>query len=762
MRVEETAAYIREVVEGDAQTTTKHIARRRRAIVALLRWLDEFPGDTWEERWLLSGLDAAPKTWAATVGGDVDQLARVLVGALNALLLARVVRPSYSWQLSAVYQNRNSSLFLEIHEPEAIERLRSLPAYQAANDLAQRNAEMCIARVLLRTGKRIAQLRGEDLLAYADVVRSSYRKHREHLAWELLVALGPLASEPPTLRGAWASSTRSRQHTVTGLVQRYGIPESPVRELLIDYLNEVKPGMDYGSLEGLAYKLVRVFWCEVLAINPDQTDLRLSKEVATAWMERLQTTIDGSPRQDTGSVLFSVRALYRDLSEWSYEEPGRWSLWVAPCPIPRAVSRSHAKKRRQVESRMQARTRMLTPNLPKFVETARDMKDRGQKLLAATLAARDGDEYEVDGWTLERLDRPVPKGMPARTNVWAKLIAVAPGVRPPRLDNGRVNVTRIEENSFWGWAVTETLAETGLRIEELTELSQMSMRQYVPSTTNTIVPLLHVVPSKTDTERLLPMSPELVKVLVEVQRRAKDGSTVIPLSVRYDNDEKTFSDPLPHLFARRVGARQEVVSKAYVRDRLLEIADHARIVDVGQKVTLTPHDFRRLFSTELVASGLPLHIASKLLGHLNLQTTRGYTAVWPEHVLEAHHAFVARRRTLRPYGENREATEKEWADFENHFLLRKVALGDCRRPFATPCVHENACAKCRFLDVDPYGLGRLEIMETNAEDRLVEARGQVWLGEVAALEESLVHIRRRKQEAEAKMARIRAGSDDLI
>jgi len=49
-------------------------------------------------------------------------------------------------------------------------------------------------------------------------------------------------------------------------------------------------------------------------------------------------------------------------------------------------------------------------------------------------------------------------------------------------------------------------------------------------------------------------------------------------------------------------------------------------------VRFTPHDFRRLFTTELVGAGLPLHIAASLLGHLSLDTTRGYTAVFPEHL----------------------------------------------------------------------------------------------------------------------------------
>jgi site-specific recombinase XerD len=36
------------------------------------------------------------------------------------------------------------------------------------------------------------------------------------------------------------------------------------------------------------------------------------------------------------------------------------------------------------------------------------------------------------------------------------------------------------------------------------------------------------------------------------------------------------------------------------------------------------HDFRRVFATETVNSGLPIHIAAKLLGHLDLNTTQGY------------------------------------------------------------------------------------------------------------------------------------------
>jgi len=43
-------------------------------------------------------------------------------------------------------------------------------------------------------------------------------------------------------------------------------------------------------------------------------------------------------------------------------------------------------------------------------------------------------------------------------------------------------------------------------------------------------------------------------------------------------------------------------------------------------------------------------------------------------------------------------------------------------------------------------------MTCNAEERLTEARDRAWLGEVAALEESLRHLRRRRTEAEVQIA----------
>lgn len=495
----------------------------------------------------------------------------------------------------------------------------------------------------------------------------------------------------------------------------------------------------------------------------------LGAEDAFAWVERSNGAYGRSGKRQK----YTSRAT-RDVLEWLLRFPGetwdeRWfasGLDQAPRTGRTELSARLARPMREISLGMTSivRARLVRPSYEwmfsskqwnnsrgavTFLDAAEPEETPRMRILPQSLAAAHMETYTVEGVTYGRHDPPVRTKANTRARIWAEVIAADEDATPPVSVGKRADITAFEADCFWGWAVAATLKETGVRIEELLELTQLSLRHYVAPTTNTIVPLLHIVPSKNDQERLIPMSPELVKILVEVQRRARGTGQAVPLSTRYDPNDKTFSEPLPHLFARLVGPTQNVLSYHYVRKLLIGIASHAGLSDGGIPVTFTPHDFRRLFATELVGSGLPLHIVSTLLGHLNLETTRGYTAVFPEHVIQAHHAFIERRRHTRPSHELRPASSEEWQEFEQHFLLRRVALGTCHRPYATPCVHEHACIKCRFLQVDPAETGRIEDMTANAEARLDEARQHQWLGEVKALEESLVHLRRRRHEVQA-------------
>jgi hypothetical protein len=133
-------------------------------------------------------------------------------------------------------------------------------------------------------------------------------------------------------------------------------------------------------------------------------------------------------------------------------------------------------------------------------------------------------------------------------------------------------------------------------------------------------------------------------------------------------------------------------------------------------------------------NGLPPHIAQIICGHKTIDTTMGYKAVYPAETIEAHRAFIARRRATRPSEEYRTPTDEEWDSFLAHFEKRKVSVGTCARAFGSPCVHEHACVRCSLLRPDPAQRTRLEEIHDNLEARIIEAKREGWLGEVEGLQ----------------------------
>jgi integrase len=321
-------------------------------------------------------------------------------------------------------------------------------------------------------------------------------------------------------------------------------------------------------------------------------------------------------------------------------------------------------------------------------------------------------------------------------------------------DKPRRDLSFEEEDAFWAWATVEILRHTGMRIEELLELTHHSFVPYRLPSTGEVVPMLQVVPSKTDQERLLLVAPELGEALAEVIHRVRDGKATLPLVSRYDEHEQVASPLLPFLFQRRVGPSNRAIPRHFIAKALDRALTASGLTDVsGSPLRFTPHDFRRIFVTEALRGGLPPHIAAKILGHGDVNTTLGYAAIYPEEVVAHHRAFIARRRSLRPGEEYRDVTPQEWAEFIGHFELRKVALGICTRDFGTPCHHEHACERCPALRPDPAQRPRLEEIITNLQARLAEAKQQGWLGEVAGLEASLAGAEQKLEQMKRLAAR---------
>ncbi|MGP3691320.1 tyrosine-type recombinase/integrase [Streptomyces sp. IBSNAI002] len=191
------------------------------------------------------------------------------------------------------------------------------------------------------------------------------------------------------------------------------------------------------------------------------------------------------------------------------------------------------------------------------------------------------------------------------------------------------------------------------------------------------------------------------------------------------------------MFQRRPYWQPQVMSEAGIKralDRTLEatgLRDQA-----GEPLRYTPHDFRRMFTTEAVTGGLPVHIAARILGHKTLTTTQAYLAVFQDDLVRTYRGFLDRRRAERPQEEYREPTAAEWHDFQQHFELRKVSLGTCGRPYGTPCEHEHARIRCPVLLMDPCQRPRLIEIIQNLRERITEAIGNGWLGELEGLQVS--------------------------
>ncbi|UCN05869.1 tyrosine-type recombinase/integrase [Mycobacterium intracellulare subsp. chimaera] len=161
----------------------------------------------------------------------------------------------------------------------------------------------------------------------------------------------------------------------------------------------------------------------------------------------------------------------------------------------------------------------------------------------------------------------------------------------------RHDLVKQEEQAFWAYAAIEVLRATGIRIEELTELSHHNLVQYRLPTTGELVPLLQIAPSKIDAERLLVVSPELAEVLSAVICRVRDTSGAIPLVAAYDHHERIWLPPLPLLFQRRRGCEPRAISASAIRSMLDDAIAATGLTEpaTGQPLRFTPHDFRRLF-----------------------------------------------------------------------------------------------------------------------------------------------------------------------
>ncbi len=714
-----------------------HAYKRRSGLRMLLDWLEQAEGGTWQQRWAALGEDLEVD-WQSAAGAENGTERQGLALALKTLMSHRIIRPSYE-RLAQLHNVSEELRRTTDHDDFA--RVIDVARRSETTGHAVSGALTVLGRVLIHTGKRMDKLTTEDLLDYAASVRARGAVTAGlYTAHELLCTMGIIEGRM-MIRG---QAMRRGRLSVEDMVGRRGIACDEVRELLIRYLREREPALDYSSLKQLENHLVNLFWRDIERHHPGVDSLRLPPPVASAWKKRARVLPSGEVRATALGLFTSVRCLYADIAQWAVEQPEVWGPHACPSPISEADLRGLRKGVHQRAARMQARTRSLATLLPVFADAVRRDHEFARGLLEAAITCPPGETFMYAGNRYERV---------ASTLTRRKRELGAESVRVRRAGEQETTVIRCqweEEETFWAHAVVEILRLTGIRLEEILELTHLSVREHRMPDGQTVM-LLQIAPSKMDRERVLPVCPELAHVLAAVVARVQASGDHVPLVGRYDPYEKVMGPPLPYLLQRipSNGGQRVLMGKEGVPRLLRRAAERANLRDVdGRPIRFTAHDFRRLFATEAVNGGLPIHIAAKLLGHLDLNTTRGYLAVYPEEVVRHFQAHLARRRAVRPGEEYREPTEAEWKEFETHFRHRKMALGDCYRPYGTDCPHEHACVRCPMLRMDPDQLPRLLQIEQNTHDLLSEAKEKGWEGEAAGLEETLLHIGEKKAQVD--------------
>ena len=242
---------------------------RLRGLTFLLDWLEAQPGRTWQERWLASGADAAgagwrkiPARWLQEHGLVADWRLDALASALLVAISADLVRPALGW-LVAKPTGPGSLVRHLAHarDPDGFARLKALCDADAhVSSVANSHTLHRAAEILATKGGVLADVTVGDVLELLDAELDTLASVPGDAAvfYRLLRTTGVFGPDAPTTLREIRGSAGPR--TPEELIDRYRLFCRPVRDLLVDYLRERQPSLDYSSMESLACALGARFW----------------------------------------------------------------------------------------------------------------------------------------------------------------------------------------------------------------------------------------------------------------------------------------------------------------------------------------------------------------------------------------------------------------------------------------------------------------------------------------------------------------------
>jgi hypothetical protein len=282
------------------------------------------------------------------------------------------------------------------------------------------------------------------------------------------------------------------------------------------------------------------------------------------------------------------------------------------------------------------------------------------------------------------------------------------GALAPDIDAAVMNAVAHLNDPFARIGLT-VLRGAGLRVGELLDLEVGSIIDYGPAGTWLKVPL-----GKLATERMVPLSATTIAALDEwVSHRGSHRPLTHPRT-------GTLTDFLFTAHGRRLGYSR-------LRNGLIAAAESAGLrAPHGGPLTVTPHQLRHTWATELANAGMSLQALMALLGHVTPQMTIRYATLASPTLRGAYDEAMGKMRrqfTLTPAGKPILPDKVSWLHSE--MIKTRVAHGYCaRHPAAGACPYANICETCdnyitapEFRNALTHQLTDIRALKSDAERR---------------------------------------------
>lgn len=255
----------------------------------------------------------------------------------------------------------------------------------------------------------------------------------------------------------------------------------------------------------------------------------------------------------------------------------------------------------------------------------------------------------------------------------------------------------------------QVLRGTGLRVGELLDLEVDAVIDYGPAGTWLRVPL-----GKLATERSVPLDADTLAVLDQwAAHRGPHRPIPHPRT----------GTPTDFLFTehgRRLGATR-------LRNGLLTAAAAAGLHGRdGSAMTITPHQLRHTYATNLANAGMSLQALMALLGHVTPEMTIRYARLASPTLRASYEQAIGtmrRQLTLTPVGRPIVPDKVAWLASE--MLKTRIAHGYCSRHQAQgACPYANICETCEnftpateFTTALTEQLADIQALQADAEQR---------------------------------------------